>query len=227
MRIKDKISLLVYGLIILTILIWILDKFNTTENRVHKIIVGTIIIMIYLLVGVYILRKFGKYRKINKKLLRDSMIAGLIFGIVAFIFVAHLLINARPFIGIWYIPAFTSFLSGSFFWYLIFWDERTTVTNGIYVGILSILVSNILFWYFSFFIIEINKLLPSIQTLGFLDIIIKIMSIVITSPMWTMTMTLVSFFWGFMIVIPTIIIGGFTGGLIAYIYNKWGIDMQK
>ena len=216
MRIKNKISLLLYSLIILTVLIFMIDEFLTTKNNIYKIIFEIISLFIYLLISIYIMRKFvAKYRKINKTLLRDSIIVGLVFGIAAYIYVRYVMNDAKFFDEIGYITVFTSFLAGSFFWYLIFWNRRMTVLNGIYAGVLSVILSNILFWYFEMF----NKILSSFQTLGFLDIIV---GFIIGLPMVAIMMTLVGFVFQIrnLLLIYSFIIGGFTGGLVAYIYKK-------
>jgi hypothetical protein len=90
-----------------------------------------------------------------------------------------------------------------------------TVLNGIYAGVLSVILSNILFWYFEMF----NKILSSFQTLGFLDIIV---GFIIGLPMVAIMMTLVGFVFQIrnLLLIYSFIIGGFTGGLVAYIYKK-------
>jgi uncharacterized protein YacL len=196
-----------------------IEEFITTKNNIHKIIFGIISLFIYLLISIYIMRKFAKYRKINKTLLRDSIIVGLVFGIAAYIYVRYGLSDGKIFENIGYIAVFTSFLAGSFFWYLIFWNRRMTVLNGIYAGVLTILLSNILFWYFSYWITEINKI--SFQTLGFLDLI-NIMGLIIGLPMAAIMMTLLGFAFQirYLMLIYSFIIGGFTGGLVAYIYKK-------
>lgn len=119
-----------------------------------------------------------------------------------------------------YLPVITSFLAGSFFWYLIFWNRKMTVFNGIFAGTFSILVSNMLFWFFWFLGVLSYKLISSWPKLEFLDMTSQIIGIVVFPPIAAMGMTFVSFIFGFMIVIPTLIIGGFTGGLIAYVYKK-------
>ena len=216
MRITNKISLLLSSLIILTVLIFMIDEFLTTKNNIYKIIFEIISLFIYLLISIYIMRKFvAKYRKINKTLLRDSIIAGLVFGIAAYIYVRYVMNDAKFFDEIGYITVFTSFLAGSFIWYLIFWNRRMTVLNGIYAGVLSVILSNILFWCFEMF----NKILSSFQTLGFLDIIV---GFIIGLPMVAIMMTLVGFVFQIrnLLLIYSFIIGGFTGGLVAYIYKK-------
>jgi hypothetical protein len=157
----------------------------------------------------------AKYRKINKTLLRDSIMAGMVFGVAAYIYVRYVMNDAKFFDEIGYITVFTSFLAGSFFWYLIFWNRRMTVLNGIYAGVLSVILSNILFWCFEMF----NKILSSFQTLGFLDIIV---GFIIGLPMVAIMMTLVGFVFQIrnLLLIYSFIIGGFTGGLVAYIYKK-------
>jgi hypothetical protein len=140
MRITNKISLLLSSLIILTVLIFMIDEFLTTKNNIYKSIFEIISLFIYLLISIYIMRKFvAKYRKINKTLLRDSIIAGLVFGVAAYIYVRYVMNDAKFFDEIGYITVFTSFLAGSFFWYLIFWNRRMTVLNGIYAGVLSVI----------------------------------------------------------------------------------------
>jgi hypothetical protein len=193
-----------------------IDEFLTTKNNIYKIIFEIISLFIYLLISIYIMRKFvAKYRKINKTLLRDSIIAGLVFGIAAYIYVRYVMNDAKFFDEIGYITVFTSFLAGSFIWYLIFWNRRMTVLNGIYAGVLSVILSNILFWCFEMF----NKILSSFQTLGFLDIIV---GFIIGLPMVAIMMTLVGFVFQIrnLLLIYSFIIGGFTGGLVAYIYKK-------
>jgi hypothetical protein len=161
----------------------------------------------------------AKYRKINKTPLRDSIIAGLIFGIVAHIYV-YILFDADTqfFYPIEYTPAFTTFLAGSFFWHLMFWNRRPTVYNGIYVGVLSVIASHILFWCISILYIWIGESLSYGQTS--LEFIIGLLGVIIILPVSAMTMVFVSSLFVPMIIITTIIIGGVTGGLIAYIYKK-------
>jgi hypothetical protein len=193
-----------------------IDEFLNTKNNIYKIIFEIISLFIYLLISIYIMRTFvAKYRKINKTLLRDSIMAGMVFGVAAYIYVRYVMNDAKFFDEIGYITVFTSFLAGSFFWYLIFWNRRMTVLNGIYAGVLSVILSNILFWCFEMF----NKILSSFQTLGFLDIIV---GFIIGLPMVAIMMTLVGFVFQIrnLLLIYSFIIGGFTGGLVAYIYKK-------
>jgi len=74
MRIRNKIFILI---ILVFLMSWV-DEFKKTENIFYVLIVGIIIIVIYLYLGIYTIRKLAKYRTINKILLRDGIIAGLI-----------------------------------------------------------------------------------------------------------------------------------------------------
>lgn len=167
----------------------------------------------------YDIKKLSKYRKINKMPLRDSIIAGLIFGIVAYIFVYALFDgDIQFFYPIKYTPTFAAFLTGSFFWHLMFWDRRVTVLHGIYVGILSVITSHILFWFVSVLYIWIGESWSRMQTP--LELIIGVLEIIIFVPVLTIVMLFISSLFGPMIIITTVIIGGFTGGMIAYVYKK-------
>lgn len=88
MSIKNKISSLIPGIIILILFLYESEQFERASVS-DKIISGTVIIIIYMLTFIYIRKRLTKYRKVNKTLLRDSMMAGIIFSIAAYIFVIY------------------------------------------------------------------------------------------------------------------------------------------